>query len=255
MKLIFIIVVLFLPISVEAQKMHFSAFVKANINTYSDQNGIKKATAVPTISKNKKLKPYQFRLEYILMNLTSFYNPDKKEIRDRVFKLYPNTSAFEKAFVEELSKDSVLTFTFNTAVEAILHPNNDKITFNTDQMMLVASRFFYAHNVQEDTTFMSHICVAINGTKEIKDYQQNALLASFCIEAVFEKMANIDVEFRTNLKQAKTEAKSKFINLDQYLEDAKQALYNKMQNSEVLKKELLEYYEQNKSNLAFVISN
>lgn len=110
------------------RKRRFSVFVKADISTYWDQNGIKKATAVPVISKNKKLKPYKFRLEYILMNLTSFYNLEKKEIRDRIFRLYPNTSTFENNFVEELSKDSVLTIAFNTAVEAILQPNNTKIT-------------------------------------------------------------------------------------------------------------------------------
>lgn len=122
-------------------------------------------------------------------------------------------------------------------------------------MMLVASRFFFAHNIQEDTTFMTHICVAINGTKELPNFYENALLAGFCVEAIFDKTEKIDKEFRANLDQAKSEAKSKFINLEQYLEDAKQALYYKMQNSEVLKKELLDYHEQNKSNLAFVIAN
>jgi len=64
--------------------------------------------------------------------------------------------------------------------------------------------------------------------------------------------------FWTYVAEKKTSGKlfkPSITSLEQYLEDVKQELFARMKSSETLQKELLDYYELNKRNLAFEIIN
>ena len=126
-------------------------------------------------------------------------------------------------------------------------------------MMLVASHFFYVHRVSEkDTTVGGHVCVGINGQKELislnKDY---TVLEAFCFEGIFKNLNKRNFTcwqiFSARILEYSKIEKESFVNYESFVKNVKYRCYNDMEKDPVLKKALLRYYESNKNNIGFVI--
>jgi hypothetical protein len=126
-----------------------------------------------------------------------------------------------------------------------------------DELMEVASKFFYCDKVNPDTSVQSHVCIGINGLKEIKWEKDYTQLAAFCYEAIFTDLdkdnSKIDESYTSEKKLAREKYRKNITTLDKYLEDVKLDLFNRMKNSTTLKEELWAYYELNNNNLSFKI--
>jgi hypothetical protein len=130
-------------------------------------------------------------------------------------------------------------------------------TYSVDELMEVASKFFYCDQVNPDTTVQSHVCIGINGQRETKWKKDYTLLAAFCYEAIFSDFdkdtSQVSEAYGTEKKKSCERFRKNITTLDQYLEEVKLDLFENMKNNVVLKKVLLDYYELNKANLAFRI--
>ena len=124
--------------------------------------------------------------------------------------------------------------------------------------MEVDSKFFNCDLVNPDTTVQSHVCVGINGLREVQWQKDYTLLAAFCYEAIFHDfdrdVSPISEAYDSEKKKACQKYRPHITSLDRYLEDVKLELFERMRNDAVLKKELLDYYESNKDKLAFKLT-
>jgi hypothetical protein len=140
-------------------------------------------------------------------------------------------------------------------VNAQKHQN----TYSVDELMEVASKFFYCDQVMPDTSIQARICIGINGLKEVNWEKDYTLLQAFCYEAIFNELDNDESQIWNSFvskKELTCERFKKDIkSLNAYLEAVKINLFEAMKNDEILKQKLLNYYELNRSNLAFVLIN
>lgn len=213
---------------------------------------------MPELKTNSKLMPYKRRFEYLLINVPAIHQPEKAAERTTIFSLYPDEAKLRKSYLQKYIEDLKLTAYFNETYQAIRHPNSAAIRqYTTDELMEVASKFFYCDLVNPDTTVQAHVCIGLNGIKEARWTKDCTLLEAFCYEAIFtdfeKENSPIWEAFVSEKNMACMKYRTAITSLDQYLEDVKQALFAGMKNNPVLRKVLLDYYDLNKSNLAFGI--
>jgi hypothetical protein len=243
--------------SSRAQNSVIRDHVTLDVSTYESENKTK-ASAMPEIKKGSKLMPYKRRFDYLLMNISEIHLPEKSDERDKIFNLYPDTSKLKSLYLEKYIQDKKLVSYFEEAVAPINNPEiNRNKTYTTDELMEVASKFFYCDKVNEDTTVQSHVCIGINGLSETKWKKDYTQLAAFCYEAIFtdfdKDSSRIDESYSSEKKISCRKYRKNMTTMDKYLEDVKLDLFNRMKNNPALKEELLAYYELNKSTLAFKI--
>jgi hypothetical protein len=242
-----------------AQKAVIQDNVAIDVYTYTYENK-KKAAAMPQLKAKSKLNKYKRRFEYLIVNVPEIHTPGKTEERNAIFNLYPHKSQIKKRYLEELAGDKKFTGYFEETVVPINNPNTGiNHTYSIDELMEVASKFFYCDKVTPDSNIQSHVCIIINGLKETQWEKDYTLLTAFCFEAIFSDLdkntSAISESYGSEKKKSRDTFKKNITTLDKYLEDVKLDLFSRMKNNAVLKKELLAYYELNKSNLAFRIEN
>ncbi len=244
-------------ISCLAQNSVIRNNVTIEVNTYEQENKTK-ASAMPILKAKSKLKKHERRFDYLLMNISEIHLPEKSEERNEIFNLYPDKSKIKKLYLEKYIQDKKLVAYFEETIAPINNPNLEinKI-YAVDELMEVASKFFYCDKINPDSSVQSHVCIGINGLSETKWQKDYTLLAAFCFEAIFtdfdKDTSQISESYLSEKKKACQKYRSNITTLNQYLEDVKLNLFERMKNDGVLKKELLAYYELNKSNLAFKI--
>lgn len=224
---------------------------------YTD-NGVNKASGMPQIKRESNLWPYKRRFDFLLLNTPAIHQPNNFKMRNNIFSLYPDTSKMKRMYMDKLISDEKLTDYFEEVAAAIVDSNyRITKTYTVDELIEVASKFFYCDKVNADTTVQSHVCIAFNGLSEViweKDY---ILLSAFCFEAIFNDFdkdsSQIHEAYSSEKKLACQKYRSNITSLDNYLRDVKLELFNRMKNNTTLKESLLQYYELNKSNLAFAI--
>lgn len=237
------------------------AFLRENVSidiyTYSEGNEIK-ATAMPSISESIEILGYSRRFEYLLINVPSIHSIDNAQKRNELFDLYPNTLKLRKRYLNELIKDKNL----KTYIVQTLRPINGKTlnshtSYSVDELMEVASKFFYCDKVLPDTSVQAHICIGLNGIKEAEWEIDYTLLEAFCFEAIFSELDKdtslLWDSFVFNKSEACNLFKANISTLDSYLLQVKLNLFKRMKTNQALKDVLLDYYKTNRSNLAFSI--
>lgn len=125
-------------------------------------------------------------------------------------------------------------------------------------MMLIASRFFLCDKVNKsDTTVGYHICVGINGQKELNSNRDYTTLEAFCFEAIFHFYKEGKPPFVTNfiryIKNSTSKHKADFKDFNILLENVKRDCYRDMEKDEALRKSLLLFYQLNKENISIKI--
>ena len=258
MKYLFLIILISV-ISCKAQKSIISENVTIEVNTYQDGNKTR-ASAMPELKTNSKLRKYQRRFDYLLMNVSEIHLPEKSKKRNQIFSFYPDTSKIKRLYLQKYIQDKKLSAYFKEAVAPVNTPNM-KITktYSVDELMEVASKFFYCDKVNSDTNVQSHVCIGINGLKEPKWEKDYTLLAAFCYEAIFSDFdkdtSQILESYSVAKKMSCQQYRKSITSLEKYLEDVKLDLFNRMKSNAVLKEELLKYYELNRTNLALILIN
>jgi hypothetical protein len=246
-------------ISCRAQNSIVSDNVTIKLYTYEEHNEVK-AAAMPEIKDGSKLNLYKRRFEYLLMNISEIHSPEKASERNEIFKLYPDTLKLKQNYLQKYANDKKLVSYFEETYAPICNQNfQNKNVFTEDELMEVASKFFYCDQINPDTTVQSHVCIGINGIGEADWKKDYTLLSAFCFEAIFN---NLDLEtsqiresYYFEKKESCQQFKRNITTLDKYLEDVKLDLFTRMKNNATLKEKLLAYYELNKNNLAFQIIN
>jgi hypothetical protein len=255
--LYFLILIVF--VSCRSNKSILTKNVDIEVYTYENEGKIQ-ASAMPKLRSESKLNEYNRRFEYLLINVPEIHFPQKAERRKEIWDLYPDTTKLKKLYLNEYVQDEKLTNYFELTKAAIWNENFEAtITFTIDELLEVASKFFYCDKVFPDSTIQSHVCIGLNGISEANWTKDYKLLEAFCYEAIFNDLdkdiSEIDESYSFEKKEACQKYESMIVTLDLYLEDVRNELFARMQNNPVLRTELLEYYEHNKSNLAFKIMN
>lgn len=220
-----------------------------------EQDAKIKASAMPVLKPNRILQQFSRRFDYLLINTSKIHLPQKANKRSQIWSLYPDTAELKQRYIKIFIRDRKLENYFETTIGAIQNKTNRKIKFSSEEMMEVASKFFYCDSVFPDTTVQSHICIGLNGTKEANWKKDYTILEAFCYEAIFSDIdkehSAIDEEYTTEKQMACVKFKTSIASLNLYLIDVRNELFMKMKQNAIIKQALLSYYEQNYENLAF----
>lgn len=253
------ILILILCVSCHSKKSIIEENVSIEISVYENE-GVKKASAMPVLKSDSELNKYKRRFEYLLMNISEMHQPTGIKERTEIWNLYPDTLKLKQLYLDKFIQDSNLVKYFEETYAPIANPNLEITkTFNQEELMEVASKFFYCDQVNPDTTVQMHVCIGLNGIKEAMWEKDYTLLAAFCFEAIFYDLDKEDSQLRVSYSFEHDKAFNKYRNnittLDKYLEDVRKDLFIRMKSNLTLKEKLLSYYELNKNNLAFKIIN
>ncbi len=244
-------------LSFQADTSIIGKHVTLKINLYSHE-GERKASAMPMLKPDSELMNYKRRFEYLLINVPEIHQPENSEQRREIWSLYPDTTKLKRLYLNKFVQDEKLIQYFEQTIAPIENPTDVRDrTFNVEELMEVASKFFYCDKVMPDTNVQAHVCVGLNGIKEANWDTDYTLLEAFCYEGIFTDFdtenSQIWESFISEKKEASLQFRNDITSLDQYLEDVKRLLFEKMKKDSVLKKELLNFYELNEANLAFKI--
>lgn len=261
MKIKTIILTCFTSLSASSQIINYCNYIKLDVSEYT-YDGEKRVGCSPSIlsSRNDKfarfLVDHSQRFEYLMFNSISNSNDKIKEISS----YYPDTGKINLEYCKMVIEEKTM---INNLIN--LTPNNltnwpqNKDTFSINELLLVASKFFYCDQVNEkDTSVARHICIGINGQNEIKSDRNLILLQSFAFEAIFYHLLKKEAPlFEKNFddfrRQSAIRNKLHFANFDSYLISVRNECYNYMINNSDLKKKLIKYYRNNKNNFNFYL--
>ncbi len=257
MKILLFLLLLFLSLSFGVKKSIIRENVTIKIYPY-EYNGEMKASAMPELKPDSKLVSYNRRFEYLLINKSEIHQPEKSKERNKIWKLYPDTVKLKRLYLKKYVRDKKLVKYFEETIAPIENSTIEiNKTFSENELMEVASKFFFCNKVNNDTTVQAHVCVGLNGISEANWEVDYTLLEAFCYEGIFNELDKenslIWDSFVSKKREASLQCKNDLTTLNQYLENVKLNLFDRMKNDEILKKELLEYYKQNEDNLAFRI--
>jgi hypothetical protein len=244
--------------SCNSSKKLINQQVEIEVSIYED-NSVIKASAMPKMKENNSLAPYEKRFEYLLINVPKIHQPEKFKERNAIWSLYPDTIQLKRKYLKKFSHDKALTSYFQKTMKPIVDSNAKiNISYTIDELMDIASKFFYCDKVLPDSSVQAHICIGLNGIKEANWKKDYTLLEAFCYEAIFddldEEKSIIWKTFEQIIFESEQKHKTKFTSSEVYLENLKLEVFNRMKYSEILKLELIAYYQFNKGNLSFKIS-
>lgn len=251
--------ILILNSSCNSGKKLIEQYVEIEVSTYED-NSVIKASAMPNMKANSFLAPFERRFEYLLINVPKIHQPEKNKERNAIWSLYPDTIQLKCKYLKKFSRDKALTSYFKQTLQPLLDSTiKIAVHFTTDELLEVASKFFYCDKVLPDSSVQAHICIGLNGIKEANWQKDYTLLEAFCYEAIFddldEENSPIWNAFEKIIRESEQKHKSTFVSSEEYLEKVKFDVIERMKTSEILKLELLAYYQFNKNNLAFSLKD
>lgn len=225
---------------------------------YYEHEGEMKVSAMPVLRPDSELMSYKRRFEYLLINIPEIHLPGQFEARVRINSLYPDTMEIKRRYLDKYLYDKKLEQYFIQTYAPLKNADYKRNeSYSLDELMEVASRFFYCNKVESDTSVQAYVCVGLNGVKEANWKRDFTLLEAFCYESIFNgfdrEESPVWEAFVSNKEYACNHYKARFNGFDQYLEDVRLDLFERMRADEALKRELLEYYELNRKNLSFVL--
>jgi len=241
----------------ESLEVHLAIENYVVIKVYPyEHEGKMSASAMPELQLDSNLMSMKKRFEYLLMNVSEIHLPEKSERRKEIWNLYPDTPELKRLYLSEYVQDEKLVKYFEESMAPIENPNikRNKV-YTINELMDIASKFFYCDKVEADTSVQAHICIGLNGVGEANWEKDYTLLEAFCFEGIFHYLDKDSSQIWDSFVSKKNEScqqlKENITTLDQYLEEVKLDVFEKMRNDIVLRQELKKYYELNKSNLAF----
>lgn len=200
-------------------------------------------------------------LDYIYTNYTTRAGKDNMlELMDE-----DDSIARNKKFIELLKSDTVFGKYFSTMVMYYLPEGskeytykntiNTKDTLTIDSLVAIGSKFFHLNRITSRGCHWA-ICVGKNGYKNLMAYDGKPLIEAFCFNAILSNVSNEKYEYYKEYKENMNSIKPKdFEGADsEVLEQMRNTMYENMQNSESLKKLLMDKYAEMKDKLSFVLN-
>lgn len=257
-KKLYIFFLLFFSQISFAQKIDLCRYFSIQIreSEYIGKISLGKSFAISKDLKDpfgKLLKKHSLRYDYILFKSGFLFDSNYA-------LMHPHKEKIDSFFCQSMKSN----VTFNQHFSYLSDPQYatqqlSSMQFTQTEMMLAASRFFYCDKIEkEDTGIGYHICVGINGIKEIESQKDLTVLEAFCIEGIFDAMnhkkeAAFIKDFSNNIQKSKAERKKHFNDFNELLLGVRKDCFNEMEQNENLKKSLLAYYQKNKSTINFTI--
>ncbi|MBI3135414.1 MAG: hypothetical protein HYZ14_12130 [Bacteroidetes bacterium] len=192
------------------------------------------------------IKQHQNRFDYILYNRIDF---------SKISDLLPDTVKMKEAFCENLNSPDNHSY-----FSALANENKEKIIFTQSEMLKIASRFFLCDKINETKLDIGyHICIGMNGQKELTSDRDYTLLEAFCFEAIFhylglKRKPGFQKNFESYISLSTKKHKKADLKPADLLEKVKQECYSYMENDADLKNDLLRFYEVNKENIGITIN-
>jgi len=207
-----------------------------------------------TIRRDNKTRSAKFvaahthRFQYILFNHVDSMRWKMLEVRNAQL----DSAAASKLLARYLNKDEKFRTYFSILANA-QSKAADTVSFSVTEMMKIAARFFMADTVKRrDTTFGGHICIGINGQKELQSTRDYALLEAFCFEAIGRNNQAFKT-FGQHLRSVGAQEKKQFTDFNSLLVAVREKIYRLMEEDQQLRSSLLAYYEKNRKNLGIRI--
>jgi len=255
--LLFLLLLVF-SLAFSSSKSALKQNLSIKIYTY-EKDGEVFASAMPELKTDSDLWEYKRRFEYLLINIPEIHKPQKSKERKKIFGLYPDTLKLKRLYVKQYLRDRNLVKYFDETLAPIYNQEIEKNkNYSEDELMEVASKFFYCDKVKADTSVQAHVCVGLNGVAEANWERDYTLLEAFCYEAIFCDFDLDNSQVYSSFSSKKAEAskhhKDDVLSLDQYLKDVRVELFKRMKSDTILKSSLLNHYERNISNLSFEIT-
>jgi len=253
----FSIIFTILAVSITAQAQDLGKYFELKAEKYTEGDG-EYVGISPAIRENvndetgKLIAAHPRRFRYVLMNRTNFkgldsYYPDKKKIND----LYLANLAADKNFADYFK---IMT---DTAPD-----RKTKVKISTNELMRVASKFFFCSAVKPDRSINPYICISLNGVKEAQFEKDMTVVESICFEAIFEaidaarpKRAVFVENFIRYIDEESRPERSRTADNDAYLANVRTAVFRRMENDAELKKHLVEFFRKNAANLPVAITD
>lgn len=204
---------------------------------------------VPVDKKQAFFKRFHRRFDYILINKVNVDGAD-------LYKRLNDTAALNRRFCELFTQQKELSGYFDVLSNA---QKGTKQMFTIEEMMQVASRFFWLDNRETDG-WIYYTCIGNNGQKESRYQKDYSVLEAFCFEAIFSCLdkrktprfsLSADTYFdavRAAVPEAKRQDPAIIL-------AARQSLYQKMEQDAGLQDALLRYYRKYGSTFGFRLSD
>lgn len=239
-----------------AQSINVSDYITINLSGYQE-NGQTHYSPMPGLKPGTELSDYNWRFEFLMMNIPAIHHSESVTKRQKLFSL-TDSSAIKQEYLKEFQNDPYFVKVFAETMQPLIKPGFKATqTFTEEELMKVASIFFYCDQVNSDTTVQTHVCVGINGFNEMNWERDYTVLAAFCCEAIlfdmYQDKSPIDEALSKEKQLSYKTWQREITTLENYLENVKKDVFKRMENNPALKKSLLSYYKRNKSNLAFRI--
>ena len=257
MKVVIILFYLLISVNSFSQELDYCNYFSLEVSE-TEYNGNKSKSYNPIIISGKGdrfskfLKDHHNRFDYIL-----FKNSSKFKV---VGNYYPDTIKMRDEFcVNVLNRSEIKNYFQILTPKSLVTWDSRVDTFTIDELMLVASKYFYCDRInKKDTSIQSHICIGINGQREFKSNRDLTLLEAFSFEAIFSYLGKKKdplflSQFNSLKRRINKEKKGDFKDFSSYLLEIRTACYKEIQHNSDLKNKLLRYYSRNKNNLNFII--
>ena len=200
------------------------------------------------------VKKYPACLEYLLWNYTNhqLLKPLKEET---------DSIQFNIKWIEILKSDSNFNAGFLPIAHAYLKSEHILVTDYTPppvpvltekELLLTASRFFYAENIDSSKRIEWKICVGINPYHYDSRIRKYPAVEAFCIAAIINsKNYGYWYDFEKNIKKIEPETKSQLDSSK--LEYARHRMTEEMMKSKHLQELLIKKYKAGNDELAFIV--
>jgi hypothetical protein len=245
-------------LSVFAQRADFSELVTVNVREVKRGNDTRVDVST-TVKEGTAMYDNKRRFDYLISNVPHKDDSNIFEELKRIKGFYPDTAKVISATLDYLNEDEQFIHYFNQTLAPFFGEEVIELrSYSTEDLMEVASKFFYCDRVMEDTSVAAHICIGLNGVEEAAWQTDYTLLEAFCYEAIFTTMredsdSQIEDIFVGYLGKLGKEHKQSFVSKDDFLGKVRMEMFERMKANETIQKELLAYYERTKDHLAFQI--
>ena len=256
MKHIFSLLLFLFTLRAQSQKIDFCKYFYLDVSTV-ERNGKITLSYNPDIKFisndkfSKFLRKHSNRFSYLLWN--------KLGALDKVADIYPDSIRMDSAFCVLLQKNNLFNAYLNDLIPNSFLKKEKKDSFSIDDMMFVASGFFYCESIREkDTILVKSICAGRNGEAEIKANRDFTLLEAFAFEGIFYSLLKSHepkfvLNFYEYARQSLDKHKIHFDSFEALLFAIREECFEFMKNNKNLRRNLLHYYRSNQNNLNFTI--
>ena len=199
------------------------------------------------------MKAHYNRFSYLLYNKLGDMSQVAEEYPDTLKMDSLMCSIIQKNTLFQVYVSNLLPLQYRTYTMA---PD----TFTVDDLMFVASHFFYCLEIEEsDSTILSHVCVNLKDQEFIPFQRDVTLLEAFAFEGIFHALLREDhSRFHANFQRYINESRDRYKDtagdLNELLIKVRHECFALMETDEDLKESLLQYYRQNRNNLHFLLT-